>query len=237
MILNVSDLSKTYRRRGHEFNAVDHVDFFAWSGDFSVIFGESGSGKSTLLSLLSGIHRPTQGSIVFNGIDFATLTDAELSTIRNENIGYIPQDAIFLPQYTVLENILLPRAIRDGKKLEVKNVSDLSDVEILSKLEMLGITHLVDEMPSELSGGELKRASIVRALVNKPDVVIADEPTSNLDEANGKNVFDLLDNISHSGTSVVVATHDARGFKYGNRLYTMHKGKLFPNGESDYGGL
>ena len=230
-------MSKTYRRRGHEFNAVDHVDFFAWSGDFSVIFGESGSGKSTLLSLLSGIHRPTQGSIVFNGIDFATLTDAELSTIRNENIGYIPQDAIFLPQYTVLENILLPRAIRDGKKLEVKNVSDLSDVEILSKLEMLGITHLVDEMPSELSGGELKRASIVRALVNKPDVVIADEPTSNLDEANGKNVFDLLDNISHSGTSVVVATHDARGFKYGNRLYTMHKGKLFPNGESDYGGL
>ena len=237
MILNVSDLSKTYRRRGREFNAVDHVEFFAWSGDFSVIFGESGSGKSTLLSLLSGIHRPTQGSIVFNGIDFAALTDAELSTIRNENIGYIPQDAIFLPQYTVLENILLPRAIRDGKKLEVKNVSDLSDVEILSKLEMLGITHLVNEMPSELSGGELKRASIVRALVNKPDVVIADEPTSNLDEANGKNVFDLLDNISHSGTSVVVATHDARGFKYGNRLYTMHKGKLFPNGESDYGGL
>lgn len=237
MILNVSDLSKTYRRRGREFNAVDHVEFFAWSGDFSVIFGESGSGKSTLLSLLSGIHRPTQGSIVFNGIDFSTLTDAELSTIRNENIGYIPQDAIFLPQYTVLENILLPRAIRDGKKLEVKNVSDLSDVEILSKLEMLGITHLVNEMPSELSGGELKRASIVRALVNKPDVVIADEPTSNLDEANGKNVFDLLDKISHSGTSVVVATHDARGFKYGNRLYTMHKGKLFPNGESDYGGL
>jgi putative ABC transport system ATP-binding protein len=237
LILNVSDLSKTYRRRGREFNAVDHVEFFAWSGDFSVIFGESGSGKSTLLSLLSGIHRPTQGSIVFNGIDFSTLTDAELSTIRNENIGYIPQDAIFLPQYTVLENILLPRAIRDGKKLEVKNVSDLSDVEILSKLEMLGITHLVNEMPSELSGGELKRASIVRALVNKPDVVIADEPTSNLDEANGKNVFDLLDKISHSGTSVVVATHDARGFKYGNRLYTMHEGKLFPNGESDFGGL
>ena len=237
MILNVSNLYKTYTRRGEEFNAVDNVEFFAWSGDFSVIFGESGSGKSTLLSLLSGINRPTQGSIIFNGVDFASLTDAELSAIRNDKIGYIPQDAVFLPQFTVLENILLPRAIREGKKIEVKDISDLTDVDILSKLEALGIAHLVNEMPAELSGGELKRASIVRALVNKPDIVIADEPTSNLDEVNGKRVFDLLADLVHSGTSVIVATHDARGFKYGDRLYTMLKGKLLPSGESDYGGL
>ncbi len=237
MILNVSNLYKTYTRRGNDFNAVDNVEFFAWSGDFSVIFGESGSGKSTLLSLLSGINRPTQGSIIFNGIDFANLTDAELSAIRNDKIGYIPQDAVFLPQFTVLENIFLPRAIRDGKKIEVKDISELTDIDILSKLEALGIAHLVNEMPAELSGGELKRASIVRALVNKPDIVIADEPTSNLDEGNGKKVFDLFAEIVHSGTSVIVATHDTRGFKYGDRLYTMHKGQLLPNGESDYGGL
>ena len=237
MILNVSNLYKTYTRRGEEFNAVDNVEFFAWSGDFSVIFGESGSGKSTLLSLLSGINRPTQGSIIFNGVDFASLTDAELSAIRNDKIGYIPQDAVFLPQFTVLENILLPRAIREGKKIEVKDISELIDIDILSKLEALGIAHLVNEMPAELSGGELKRASIVRALVNKPDIVIADEPTSNLDEVNGKKVFDLLAELVHSGTSVIVATHDARGFKYGDRLYTMLKGQLLPSGESDYGGL
>ncbi len=237
MILNVSNLYKTYTRRGNDFNAVDNVEFFAWSGDFSVIFGESGSGKSTLLSLLSGINRPTQGSIIFNGIDFASLTDAELSAIRNDKIGYIPQDAVFLPQFTVLENIFLPRAIRDGKKIEVRDISELTDIDILSKLEALGIAHLVNEMPAELSGGELKRASIVRALVNKPDIVIADEPTSNLDEGNGKKVFDLFAEIVHSGTSVIVATHDTRGFKYGDRLYTMHKGQLLPNGESDYGGL
>ena len=237
MILNVSNLYKTYTRRGEEFNAVDNVEFFAWSGDFSVIFGESGSGKSTLLSLLSGINRPTQGSIIFNGVDFASLTDAELSAIRNDKIGYIPQDAVFLPQFTVLENILLPRAIREGKKIEVKDISELTDIDILSKLEALGIAHLVNEMPAELSGGELKRASIVRALVNKPDIVIADEPTSNLDETNGKKVFDLLADLVHSGTSVIVATHDARGFKYGDRLYTMLKGQLLPSGESDYGGL
>ena len=237
MILNVSNLYKAYTRRGEEFNAVDNVDFFAWSGDFSVIYGESGSGKSTLLSLLSGINRPSQGSIIFNGVDFASLTDAELSAIRNDKIGYIPQESVFLPQFTVLENIFLPRAIREGNKIEVRDISELVNIDIHSKLETLGIAHLVNEMPAELSGGELKRASIVRALVNNPDIVIADEPTSNLDETNAKIVFDLLGELAQSGTSVLAATHDPRGFKYGDRIYTMHKGRLLPNGESDYGGL
>ena len=237
MILNVSNLYKAYTRRGEEFNAVDNVEFFAWSGDFSVIYGESGSGKSTLLSLLSGIIRPSQGSIIFNGVDFASLTDAELSAIRNDKIGYIPQESVFLPQFTVLENIFLPRAIREGNKVDVRDVSELVDIDIHSKLETLGIAHLVNEMPAELSGGELKRASIVRALVNNPDIVIADEPTSNLDETNAKIVFELLAELAQSGTSVLVATHDSRGFKYGDRVYTMHKGRLLPNGESDYGGL
>ena len=237
MILNVSNLYKAYTRRGEEFNAVEDVEFFAWSGDFSVIYGESGSGKSTLLSLLSGINRPSQGSIIFNGVDFASLTDAELSAIRNDKIGYIPQESVFLPQFTVLENIFLPRAIREGNKVEVRDISELVDIDIHSKLETLGIAHLVNEMPAELSGGELKRASIVRALVNNPDIVIADEPTSNLDETNAKIVFDLLAELAQSGTSVLVATHDARGFKYGERIDIMHKGRLLPNGESDYGGL
>jgi putative ABC transport system ATP-binding protein len=237
LFLNVSNLYKTYTRRGEEFNAVEDVEFFAWSGDFSVIFGESGSGKSTLLSLLSGINRPTQGSIVFNGADFANLTDAEISKVRNDKIGYIPQESVFLPHFTVLENILLPQALRDGKKIEVKDLAGSVDVDIVSKFEALGIAHLVNEMPAELSGGELKRASIVRALVNKPDIVIADEPTSNLDENNAKIVFDLLAELTHSGTSVIVATHDARGFKYGDRIYTMHKGRLLPNSESDFDGL
>ena len=222
MILNVSNLYKAYTRRGEEFNAVDNVEFFAWSGDFSVI---------------SGINRPSQGSIIFNGVDFASLTDAELSAIRNDKIGYIPQESVFLPQFTVLENIFLPRAIREGNKIEVRDISELVDIDIHSKLETLGIAHLVNEMPAELSGGELKRASIVRALVNNPDIVIADEPTSNLDETNAKIVFDLLAELAQSGTSVLVATHDPRGFKYGDRIYTMHKGRLLPNGESDYGGL
>lgn len=237
MILNVSNLYKIYTRRGKKFNAVEDVEFFVWSGDFSVIFGESGSGKSTLLSLLAGINRPTRGGIVFNGAEFANLSDAEISVIRNEKIGYVPQEPVFLPHFTVLENILLPQAIRDGKKIEARDLADLADAEIISKLETLGIAHLVNEMPAELSGGELKRASIARALVNKPDIVIADEPTSNLDETNGKIVFDLLADLARSGTSVLVATHDSRGFKYGDRVYTMHKGHLLPSGESDYGGL
>ena len=237
MILNVSNLYKTYIRRGEEFNAVEDVEFFAWSGDFSVIYGESGSGKSTLLSLLSGINRPTKGSVVFNGADFANLSDAELSLIRNEKIGYVPQESVFLPHFTVLENILLPRALRNGKKVETRSIAALRDVDVVSKLETLGISHLVNEMPAELSGGELKRAAIVRALVNKPEIIIADEPTSNLDESNAKVVFDILANLAQSGTSVLVATHDPKGLRYGDRVYTMHKGRLLPNGESDFGGL
>ena len=237
MILNVSNLYKTYTRRGNEFNAVEDVEFFAWSGDFSVVIGESGSGKSTLLSLLAGINHPTKGTVIFNGFDFANLSDAEISAIRNDKIGYVPQESVFLPHFTVLENILLPRAIRDGKKIEAYGLADTTDIDIISKLETLGIAHLVNEMPAELSGGELKRASIVRALVNKPDIIIADEPTSNLDEANGKIVFDLLADLARSGTSVLVATHDPHGFKYGERVYNMHKVRLLPSGESDYGGL
>ena len=237
MILNVSNLYKAYTRRGEEFNAVDNVEFFAWSGDFSVIYGESGSGKSTLLSLLSGINRPSKGSVIFNGADFANLSDDAISAVRNEKIGYIPQEAVFLPHFTVLENILLPKALHDGEKIEVRSIADVTDVDIASVLETLGIAHLVHEMPAELSGGELKRAAIARALVNKPEVVIADEPTSNLDETNAKIVFDLLAELAHSGTSVIVATHDPRGFRYGDRIYTMHKGRLLPSAESDFGGL
>ena len=132
---------------------------------------------------------------------------------------------------------MLPQAIRDGKKIEARDIASSVSKDIATKLEVLGIAHLVNEMPAELSGGELKRASIVRALVNRPDIVIADEPTSNLDETNAKIVFDLLAELAQSGTSVLVATHDFRGFKYGDRVYTMHKGRLLPSGESDYGGL
>ena len=130
MILNVSNLCKTYIRRGEEFNAVDNVEFFAWSGDFSVIYGESGSGKSTFLSLLSGISRPSKGSVIFNGADFANLSDDAISAVRNDKIGYIPQESVFLPQFTVLENIFLPRAIREGNKIEVRDISELVDIDI-----------------------------------------------------------------------------------------------------------
>ena len=209
MILNVSNLYKTYTRRGEEFNAVDNVEFFAWSGDFSVIYGESGSGKSTLLSLLSGINRPSQGSIIFNGIDFANLTDAELSAIRNDKIGYIPQDAVFLPQFTVLENIFLPRAIRDGKKIEVRDISELTDIDILSKLETLGIAHLANEMPAELSGGMRQRAALLRTYMFGGSVALLDEPFSALDTLTKSEMhrwyLDVMDEIK---LSTIFITHD-----------------------------
>ena len=157
--------------------------------------------------------------------------------MHRKNSALMTAVAVFMAAAMVCSCFAVVPADEIAAEPEKNDPSLFGGFDILSKLEALGIAHLVNEMPAELSGGELKRASIVRALVNKPDIVIADEPTSNLDEGNGKKVFDLFAEIVHSGTSVIVATHDTRGFKYGDRLYTMHKGQLLPNGESDYGGL
>ena len=240
MILNIFNLYKVFERRGNEFNGVDNVELFAWSGDFSVIYGESGSGKSTLLSMIAGISKPTSGSVVLDGENLFELSDENLSVVRNKKIGYVPQDSVFLPHFTVLENILLPRAIRDfGENTrDTKVARTLKEDEYLQEIfESLGIGNLVNEFPQNLSGGELKRAAIARALVNRPEILIADEPTSNLDDENGKRVFDLFANLAKKGTSVLIATHDARGLRYGDRIYTMIRGKLIPTHSGEYGGL
>ena len=233
MILNILNLKKTFERRGEKFNAVDDVELFAWSGDFSVIYGESGSGKSTLLSLVAGISKPSGGSVVLDGENLFELSDEELSVLRNKKIGYVPQDSVFLPHFTVLENIWLPRAIRDAG-----GAGGVSENAFLKPiLEGLGLEKLVGEFPQNLSGGELKRAAIARALVNQPEILIADEPTSNLDDENGKRVFDLFAELAKAGTSVLIATHDNRGLRYGDRIYTMVRGKLVPTHSGEYGGL
>ena len=233
MILNILNLNKTFERRGENFNAVDDVELFAWSGDFSVIYGESGSGKSTLLSLVAGISKPTSGSVVLDGENLFELSDENLSAVRNKKIGYVPQDSVFLPHFTVLENILLPRAIRDYGEAGAENNDDY----LKPILESLGIEKLVNEFPQNLSGGELKRAAIARALVNRPEILIADEPTSNLDDENGKRVFDLFAELAKTGTSILIATHDNRGLRYGDRIYTMVRGKLVPTHSGEYAGL
>ena len=227
MILNGNNITKEYTRRGLKFNAVSNAEFFAWSGDFTVIFGESGSGKSTLLNALAGVTAPTSGTVEIDGQPIFSLSDEELAQLRNERIGYIPQNTASLSAFTVAENIILSSTLYN-KKIDKGHIGAL--------LNKLGIAHLANESPQNLSGGELRRVAIARALANKPDLIIADEPTSNLDEENSRKVYSIFARLARTGVSVVIATHDKNAFGYSNRVYHMKSGTLVPE-IGEYGNL
>lgn len=213
-------LVKEYERRGKTFRAVDDVDIQIREGEFIIITGESGSGKTTLLNLLLGLTKPASGSVRFEGEDINSFDDRRLSEIRNEKIKYIPQGDSLLSSLTVRENILFPFVIGGKEKPSDERLYELSD--------RLGITDLLDEYPSELSGGEMRRATIARAIINKPAVIIADEPTGNLDRDNTSKVMEIFKDISGEGTAVVVVTHQRETLGYASKVFGMSHGKLTP---------
>ena len=211
-------LVKEYERRGKTFRAVDDVDIQIKKGEFIIITGESGSGKTTLLNMLLGLTKPASGSIRFEGEDINSFDDRRLSEIRNEKIKYIPQGDSLLSSLTVRENILFPFVI-GGKEIP-------SDDSLYELSDRLGITDLLDVYPSELSGGEMRRATIARAIINKPAVIIADEPTGNLDRDNTSKVMEIFKDISGEGTAVVVVTHQRETLGYASKVFGMSHGKL-----------
>ena len=213
-------LVKEYERRGKTFRAVDDVDVQINKGEFIIITGESGSGKTTLLNLLLGLTKPESGTVLFDGEDISTFDDKRLSEIRNEKIKYIPQGDSLLTSLTVRENILFPYVI-GGKEEPTKE-------RLIELAEKLGITDLLDVYPSELSGGEMRRVTIARAVINKPAVIIADEPTGNLDRDNTSKVMEIFKDISGEGTAVVVVTHQRETLDYASKVLNMSHGRLAP---------
>ena len=215
-ILKIKDLCKKYKNR-NSF-AVDNVNLEIHSGDFVNIIGRSGSGKSTLLNMLAGMLTPTSGEINFDGENFLQKNDTELSRIRNEKIGFIPQWSCALGNLTVSENILLPFY------LYPHNGDGEGFAYIL--MERLGIEKLANSYPAELSGGELRRVLIVRALINRPQIIIADEPTSDLDSETSKNIMQEFSDLNSDGTTLLLVSHDLDTLQYGNRVYEMREGRL-----------
>lgn len=216
--LTAEKLVKEYKRRGKTFRAVDDIDLEIGSGELVMIEGESGSGKTTLLNLLTGLTDPTSGSVTIEGKDLKSLDDKTISGIRNEKIKYIPQGESLLSSLTVKENILFPfvvggNFIPSGERL----------LEVAGKL---GILELLDEYPSELSGGEMRRVTIARAVINRPSLIIADEPTGSLDSVNTSKVMDIFKTIAEEGTAVIVVTHQKETLRYASRVLSMEKGKL-----------
>ena len=213
-------LVKEYERRGKTFRAVDDVDIKINKGEFIIITGESGSGKTTLLNLLLGLTKPESGTVLFDGEDISTFDDKRLSEIRNEKIKYIPQGDSLLTSLTVRENILFPYVIGGKEKPPKERLIELA--------EKLGITDLLDVYPSELSGGEMRRVTIARAVINKPAVILADEPTGNLDRDNTSKVMEIFKDISGEGTAVVVVTHQRETLDYASKVLNMSHGRLAP---------
>lgn len=216
--LTAEKLVKEYKRRGIVFRAVDDIDLQIGSGEFVMIEGESGSGKTTLLNLLTGLTDPTSGSVSIEGKDLKDFDDKGISGIRNEKVKYIPQGESLLSSLTVKENILFPFVIGGGERP--------SDERLLEVAEKLGISDLLDEYPSDLSGGEMRRATIARAVINRPSLIIADEPTGSLDSSNTSKVMDIFKAISEEGTAVIVVTHQKETLKYASRVLSMEKGRL-----------
>ena len=216
--LEAQKLVKEYKRRGVSFRAVDDIDFAVDTGDFVMIEGESGSGKTTFLNLLTGLTEPTSGDVLISGKPLKDIGDKELSKIRNQKIKYIPQGESLLSTLTVRENILFPYTIGGLEKPSSERLLEVSD--------KLGITDLLDEYPSELSGGEMRRATIARAVINRPSLIIADEPTGSLDSANTSKVMEIFKTIASEGTAVIVVTHQKETLGYASRVYGMEQGSL-----------
>ena len=216
--LEAQKLVKEYNRRGKTFRAVDDIDFTIEPGDFVMIEGESGSGKTTFLNLLTGLTDPTSGAVIIDGRSLKETGDKEISKIRNQKIKYIPQGESLLSALTVRENILFPFTIGGLERPSEERLLEVSD--------KLGITDLLDEYPSDLSGGEMRRATIARAVINKPSLIIADEPTGSLDSANTFKVMEIFRDIASEGTAVIVVTHQKETLGYASRVYGMEQGSL-----------
>lgn len=218
MLLKTKSLSKSFARGRNSFFAVKDVDFSISASDFVFIVGRSGSGKTTFLNLISGILDPTQGQVFFEDQDISSMNDTDKSFYRNESIGFVPQSLAYLPNLSVFDNVRVPFFLfnRDGD----------SEGRALSLLELMDIAHLKNEMPHNLSGGELKRMLIARALMNSPKLLIADEPTANLDKETSETVMNLIKSVNKLGTAVLIVTHDFEILNENSTIYRMNDGEL-----------
>ncbi len=221
MIIEATGLTKEFARaRGGQrlFTAVHPLDIGLEEGSLTAVSGHSGSGKSTLLNMLAGILTPTAGSVRIDGTDLYSLGDEELSRLRNERIGLVPQGHTALRALTVLDNVLLPSVLYNRDEAPAERAREL--------LGRVGLGDLAEAAPTELSGGELRRMAIARALLMDPAIVLADEPTAGLDHANATAVLTLLRDAADRGAAVLVVSHEAEARSFADRRYAMEDGHL-----------
>ena len=218
-IIEAADVTREFRMPAGTVTAVRGVSLRISPGDYVAVRGPSGCGKSTLLHMLGCVDAPTTGTLLFDGKDVSRLSDAERSLLRLRHIGFVFQRFFLLPMLTAAENVELPqseagasRSVRQARTREL--------------LEYVGLAARADHRPSQLSGGEMQRVAIARALANRPRLLLADEPTGELDEATGRQIATLLDRVNADGTALVIVTHDATLAGRARRLLTMRDGAI-----------
>ena len=218
-LVEVRDICKIYNPGDNEVRALDHVSLTIEEQEFVAIIGHSGSGKSTLMNLLGCLDVPTSGSYYLHGHDVAGMTDNELSDIRNQEIGFIFQGFNLIPSLTALENVELPLIYRGVSKRERVRLSDLA-------LSKVGLQNRKSHKPSEMSGGQQQRVAIARAIAQAPPIILADEPTGNLDSASTKEIMGILKKLHEEGRTVILITHDNEIAAQAKRVIRIMDGKI-----------
>ena len=221
--LQVISLSKTYENGNSFAEVLDNINLSIHPNEFVSIIGSSGSGKTTLLNIISGLESPTLGKVFINETDFWELDDEERTKFRLKNIGFIFQNYNLIPVISVLENIILPAKL-DRRKIDIN--------EVLEIAKILGIDDKLYQMPNLLSGGQQQRVAIARTLYTRPAIVLADEPTGNLDSKSSDNVIKLMKNMSEEfGQTMIVVTHDDKVAKVADRVIQIEDGKIVNDGK------
>ena len=217
-IIKAMSLDKHYAQGSETIRAVDEINFEAVAGDFVVITGRSGSGKTTFLSLIGGLTKPTSGDVFLFGNALHAFTDDQISSLRGEKLGFVFQFSSLIPTLTVLDNLRLP-GLFIGKPVDLNHIKDL--------LGWVGLTDRWSSYPAELSGGQQTRVALCRALANKPQILLADEPTGNLDVDTEHEIMALLKDFNQkNAATILLVTHNPELASYGNRHITMERGKL-----------
>lgn len=224
MFMQVTNLGKTYGRGDQAVDALKDVSFTLERGQFVSIMGPSGSGKSTFLQICGGLDRPTRGSVEINGESIASYSDLRLSEFRRRKLGFIFQSFNLLPSLDATENVALPLL------LDRKSMKDVTP-KAKKLLELVGLSHRLHHKPNEMSGGEMQRVAIARALIADPLLILADEPTGNLDSKTGTFILELLAHlVSDQKQTVLLVTHDLKAASYGSRLISFRDGHIESDG-------
>ena len=218
-MIELKRIEKIYRRGAEDVHALRGVDLSVGKGELLAITGPSGAGKTTLLHILGCLDQPTGGEVLIDGIDAARLPEAQLVRLRRDKIGFVFQQFYLIPGLSVFDNIALPLLF---------SRKPASREKITALAEMVGLSHRLDHVPAQLSGGEMQRTAIARGLVNDPEILLADEPTGNLDSANSDKIFEIMRSLSSNGLTTIMITHNPELAARAQRTVRIRDGKISP---------